>query len=337
MSGSTDRERPTLPATYVEQWLSFLERRGVDTTAVLVGTGLVRESLDASEARVSPLAFDRMVVNSFPLAKDPSLGYAFGLDLRPTSHGFLGYALLTCDTLGEAIRLGERFGRLRTEAARIRFSVDGETAIIELEDSVPLGPLRQFVLEGITGAIVRLCSAMLGSMPEGAVIWVDYPEPSYYREFRDQLPPVLFERPANQLRFSAVELERPLALADRSASRVAVAQLERELTLLGNSDETWTRVEAILRAPNAGFPDLEAVAARLHMSSRTLKRRLRAQRRSFQQLLDDARLARATSLLRDPGVSVEQVAIELGYADPANFTRAFRRWTGEPPSAFRLR
>jgi AraC-like DNA-binding protein len=335
MSPSIDLERPTMPATYVVQWVAFLERRGIAAADMLRDTKLDLVALGAPDARVSPLAFVQLLFNSFPLAQDPALGYAFGLELRPTSHGFLGYALLTCDTLRDAIRLGERFSRLRTEAARLRFFVEGDTAVIELEEAVALGPLRQFALEGITAAILRIAHSLLGAMPENSEIWVDYPEPSHYEAWRDRLPPVRFNRPANQLRFAAAELERPLVLADANASRIAVAQLERELALFGAGDDTVARVEALMRDPAAGFPDLEASATRLFMSSRTLKRRLRAQGRSFQQLLDDARLARATVLLEDRGVSVEQIASELGYADPANFTRAFKRWTGKAPTAFR--
>lgn len=337
MSRPIELDRPSMPATYVAQWIAFMERRGVTGEDILRDTHLDRIAIESPDARVTPLQFVQVLANTFPIARDPSLAYAFGLELRPTSHGFLGYALLTCDTFRDALRLGVRYSRLRVDAARIAFTVEGDTAILELVEAVPLGPLREFALEGITAAIVRIGETMLGTFPEGSEIWVDYAEPEHYAAFRDRLPPVRFDRPANQLRFPASELDRPLALADPGASKLAIAHLERELALFGADDDTAKRVESILRDPSNGFPNLESVADKLFMSSRTLKRRLRAQGKSFQQLLDDARLARAMTLLEDQGIPVERIALELGYADPANFTRAFRRWTGKAPSAFRKR
>ena len=95
------------------------------------------------------------------------------------------------------------------------------------------------------------------------------------------------------------------------------------------------RVGALLEDATADFPDLEAAASRLHVSSRTLKRRLARRGTTYQHLLDQTRKARATALLRDTRVPIAQIAATLGYRDPATFTRAFRKWTGRSPSEFR--
>ncbi|RCI69326.1 AraC family transcriptional regulator, partial [Pseudomonas aeruginosa] len=74
------------------------------------------------------------------------------------------------------------------------------------------------------------------------------------------------------------------------------------------------------------FPNLEEVAARLHLSSRSLKRHLHDAGTSFRQLLGQARQRQALRLLRRPEVSLQRIALYLGYSDPTNFTRAFKRW-----------
>ena len=71
------------------------------------------------------------------------------------------------------------------------------------------------------------------------------------------------------------------------------------------------------------------------MSSRTLTRRLQQTGLGFQQLLDEARKRDAIKLLQNTSLTVEQIALRLGYTDPANFSRAFKKWTGEPPSQYR--
>jgi AraC-like DNA-binding protein len=84
-----------------------------------------------------------------------------------------------------------------------------------------------------------------------------------------------------------------------------------------------------------GYPDLQRIAESTGMSERTLQRRLTEAGVSYSQLVDEARLTAASRYLSDPQIKVIDVAMELGFSDAANFTRAFRRWTGVAPSQFR--
>ncbi len=100
-------------------------------------------------------------------------------------------------------------------------------------------------------------------------------------------------------------------------------------------DPLLERVRAQLAPGPEGFLDLERVAERLLMSGRTLKRKLQERGTTFRAVLDDARFRRAQHLLADPELHIQQVAVALGYRDPACFTRAFRRWSGRTPSQAR--
>jgi AraC-like DNA-binding protein len=95
------------------------------------------------------------------------------------------------------------------------------------------------------------------------------------------------------------------------------------------------RVRAELALGAEGYPDLSTVAARLDLSSRTLKRRLAEHGSGFQALLDQARHRDALRLLENPDLEIRQIAAVLGYRDPPSFTRAFRRWTGQAPNRAR--
>jgi AraC-like DNA-binding protein len=91
----------------------------------------------------------------------------------------------------------------------------------------------------------------------------------------------------------------------------------------------------VIPKAGGGFRSLDEVAARLKLPSRTLKRKLAAAGTGFLTLLDEARLDRAARLLQADARTVDEIAITLGYSDTANFTRAFRRWTGTTPAAYR--
>jgi len=85
------------------------------------------------------------------------------------------------------------------------------------------------------------------------------------------------------------------------------------------------------------YPEVADMAQQLHLSERTLKRRLQAEGTSYQQLLDQVRQRDAMKLLGNPALPIAQVAEAVGYADPANFARAFAKWTGLSPRDWRTR
>jgi AraC-like DNA-binding protein len=95
--------------------------------------------------------------------------------------------------------------------------------------------------------------------------------------------------------------------------------------------------EVILQVLSAGHPPIEAVAAVANTSVRTLQRRLSVSGRTYKKLVDEVRLAAARKALVASDAPLKAIAFELGFAEQASFTRAFRRWTGQAPSQYRKR
>lgn len=337
MKDLADPNRPVVPVSYPRLLLELVEEHGISRDTLLAGTLVSAASLDAPGGRLTPAEFVHMVVNAWHLTKNPALGYEFGLRTRLTAHGFLGYAVISCATLNDALLLCEKFLPLRTQALAMQHYVDGDSAVMEFTEKFDLGPMRQFTFDSLLIGLERAGRFLLGDYPGQAEIWFDYPEPDYYAAWRDRLPRMHFDKPAIQLRFPVAALKQPLVMSDPISARLAVEQCERELALLGEVEDFSTRVRAVLASAEDVYPDLENVASRLFVSGRTLKRKLQQQGTTFQEILDDVRCRDATRLLENPRLSLEQIARHLGYADPANFTRAFRKWTGHAPSHFRQR
>jgi AraC-like DNA-binding protein len=335
MKKELDPNKPVVPIAYPRLLVDVVCARGFTREQMLAGTTLNPALFENPEARIAPSQFVHMVANAWYLTKDPSIGYEFGLKTQITAHGFLGYALMSCSNLREAISLGERFIRLRTVLFGLQMHEDGDVAVLEIVENYPMGLMRQFALENILVGLARAGHFITGAGWEAGEIWFDFPEPPYYADYKSRLPPMRFNRGANQLRFPRDILMRPLVMSDPVAAKLAVEQCERELALLDESDDIPMRVRAVLSPGANGYPDLDSVATRLFMSSRTLKRRLQQHGQTFQQLLDEVRRRDAIRLLGNAGLTLEQIAYRLGYADPANFTRAFRKWTGEAPSRYR--
>ncbi|HSW11421.1 MAG TPA: helix-turn-helix transcriptional regulator [Solimonas sp.] len=100
-------------------------------------------------------------------------------------------------------------------------------------------------------------------------------------------------------------------------------------------DNLPSLVRSTLDGAEGDYPSLTRTAASMCMSPRTLKRRLRSHGLGFRKLIDGARQQEALRLLQDRRLTVEQIATMVGYSSPANFSRAFRRWCGQPPGLFR--
>ena len=114
------------------------------------------------------------------------------------------------------------------------------------------------------------------------------------------------------------------------------AELERQLLALAPATDFAGSVQQAVATLMLGrYPDIHATAAAVGLTVRTLQRRLAESAQSYSQVVDQQRCNRAVALLADPGARITDIAIELGYSDLANFTHAFRRWTGVSPRAFR--
>jgi len=141
--------------------------------------------------------------------------------------------------------------------------------------------------------------------------------------------------------FTGLELERSWldrAQLDRSPELCALLQTRAEL-LLARVEQDAPAAERVKRWLVAQRwqtrPTMDAIARDLGMSARSLRRRLLEERVLFSELVDDARASHAKRMLADPRRSVQETAFALGFATPAAFSRAFKRWTGVAPSAYR--
>ncbi|MGH7857897.1 MAG: AraC family transcriptional regulator [Candidatus Binatia bacterium] len=334
---AADVLKPSVPVAYGLLTIQLATKRGVDRAALLRGLGIGEALLETPDGRLSMDQYSRLIDRSIRLTRDAGLGYEFGLRTNLTAHGFIGLGLISQSTVRDAIEFGIRFVRLRTPIYELRSFVEEETGVIDVREAIPFGRLRRYAFDMLLVTWARMAQVLAGERKIDLEIWFDYPEPDYYTRYRDRLPPARFARGSNQLRFPAAYLDLPLETANPVTARLVTDSCNRELEVLGEADDFLARVRAVLVAKGGGYPSLDAVAARLFVSERTLKRRLLASGFTFRQLLDEARRRDSIRLLRDTTFSVQTVSRMVGYADPANFTRAFRKWTGTSPGDFRER
>ncbi|HKY90790.1 MAG TPA: AraC family transcriptional regulator [Nevskiaceae bacterium] len=341
MPAVAPHQRPTIAVAYLQLLLEILQERGIAPSKLFAGARVSATLLESPQAKMSAEQWTRLVLCALELTGDPALGYAYGLRMRPTAHGVVGYATLSCASVRQAMEIAVRYFQVRQANFQLSLREDTRGAVIELVDAPRVPVLRTFFVENILLGLARGAAVLIGRELGEVLdleIAFDWAEPPYHRAWRWRLPRVRFGQAVNALRLPVALLEQRPVLADPLATSQAIELCERELALVdgGEDDDVCARVRAQLRPSlDTGYPQLEAVAGRLHLSGRTLKRKLQAQGTGYLELLEQARRRDAEDLLLHSAMSVHTIAERLGYRNPANFSRAFQRWTGVPPSRWR--
>jgi AraC-like DNA-binding protein len=330
--------RPTIPVAYLRLLLQVFEERGIDAQQARAGTGLRDDVLAEPDARVPPSQWARLVLNAIRLSGDEGLGFELGLRLKLSAHGFLGYAAMTAPDLRTALDVYARYFRMRNRQYQLRYAEDASGARLVLS-GVQASPVLQhhMMFELVLTGLAHGIATLTGRAAPDVELGFAWPEPAYLARYRERLPRVRFGCDANALWVPRAALEWPLALADEVAHRQALVQVEREYAAVRQEEgDLVERVRAELAGQTDGYPTPEGLAKRLLLSTRTLRRRLLDAGSSYRALLDEARYRDARALLRASDLDLKTIAARLDFSDPANFTRAFRKWAGQTPSAYRL-
>jgi AraC-like DNA-binding protein len=329
-------DEPSVPAVQALHLVELVQRWKVSAAQLLRGLAIDERDLrdPSKKLRVSLLV--PLVERARALTGEPGLGLYFGLRMQVASHGYLGFAAMTASTVGEALDLAARFAPMLTTALSLRVEREGNRAALVIEEDADLGAARDAVLLAVLVGIWRIGCTLTGRNLDGYAA-LAIPEPAYFDRFRVFAPNVRFSQPQNRLVFDPEVLSYPLSTADPAALQLAREQCERAIEMLGYGGRIVGRARAAIPKLGGGFHSLDEVAAKLRMSTRTLKRRLATSGTAYSALLERARLERAQRLLEADRLSVEEIAEALGYSDSANFSRAFRRWTKTTPAAYRRR
>jgi len=324
----------SLPGTYVLYSIELVKRWGITADELLDGTGLASEALADPRVRVPIGTIVVILERARELTGEPCYGIFLGLQMRVSAHGYLGAAALVASTMREAINLSIQFLPIVTAALGLRLRVEGRDASLIVEEYADFGPARDTVLLATLVGMGQIGESLSGrSLPGYADLAL--PKPAYADRLKLIDKRVRFEQPVHRLFFEASMLDTPYKMADPVALLAARDQCERILAALAQTPRVTARVRALMSNDKGNTPSLRAIASAMHVSPRTLKRQLAAEGTSFTKIEDEERREKALFLLGSPRLSLKEIADRLGYANLANFSRAFQRWTGHTPGEHR--
>lgn len=326
---------PVVPGTYILLLADVLERWSFSMETLLDGSGIDPEALLQADCQIPQPTFAALLRRAIKLTNEPGIGYHVGLQMKASYHGVFGQAAMVANNMREVIELTQAFTSLYFTIMTLHFEQQGDQAILRFEETHP-----QFELGNVGAQVMLLGFATMGQSltgkPVSGIGMVKVPRPEYFSRFQHLVPgEVRFEQPYNGLIFPAEILDRPLVMADPIAARLAREQCKQELNRLAGNSSTYQLARDLAFDEQQGFASMEEVADKLHLSPRTLQRRLSDEGVSYREVVEHIRRDRALRLVASGGASIGQVADLLGYNDVTNFSRAFRRWTGESPRAYR--
>lgn len=311
-----------------------LRRTGHDADAFVRELGVDPAALDDRTARVPLSAVVGVTERAAELAGDPYFGLHAGEQVDERSFDVVSYAAAACATLRGALETTIRYFRLLAEARTFSLETEGGEARLSTRLALPEGRHATELVLALNHALARRLTAGPWALRE---VWLTHAAPARTAEHaRFFEAPLRFDAPVDALVFDAALLDLPLRTADPTLAAIlrgVADDLLEELATDGSAAlEVRRRLPELIRSGDAG---VEATARAMATSARTLQRRLRDEGTNHRALLDEVRHQLAVRYLARPELSAAEVGFLLGFADPASFHRAFKRWTGTTPAEHR--
>ena len=329
-------------AVYLAKLVDVLRGLGTDVKPVL-DAAAVDERLLTDRERSIPL--DQYLAGVEAAARNyaiPDLGFLVGAQTTPLEHGVLGYALLSSPTLRDSLQRYVKFQYLQGPLLNISFKESG--AIAEMT-AVPRGgrwqlspkALRYIVQEWLVGWN-QWCQLIGRSGSFFEHVRLGYSSDGTRGFYEQHLQcTVSFSNAETTAIFSSTRLNLPLEYADESIAALCSAQCERLLEVLHLRTGLVAEIHRQLASRPGHVPTMDAMADTLHIGTRTLRRRLKEDRTTYQQVVTDFRIAMAKRYLDETTMPANEIALLVGYADPANLYRRFQQATGKTPQQYRDR
>ena len=302
---------------------------------LLEGSHLSVEDMAVVES-IEPQQLQNILNNALRITGNDALGLLLGALLHPSTHGSIGWATINSPTLGDAINVLERYLTMQIPFYSCSSRVSNDLFIIRIEFIGDYGNVRTLLVECALLLLQNLVEYMVGREVSEGVISVDYPAPDYASEYAKYLHcPVEFGRRFIEYRLPPALRSETNSTANSAMYELALDQCRAASNKLRSTTDLAVTVHNILEQNLEQQLTLEQVAHRLNQSSRSVIRKLGQSNTTFRAIRDEVYAERAALYMRNSDVSVNGVSELLGFSDPANFRRTFKRWFAVTPQEYR--
>lgn len=326
----------TVSRHFVQAALGGAARLGLDTEAMLAQAGIQPELLKIDMARVSSDQYSRLMQIIWTQMEDEFMGLGPRRCL-PGTFATMCALIIDSPSLKGVYQRAYQFSRLFEPAACLKLEqTDNKAALVMVMEGSADDPMH-FLQESLLVIWHRLGSWLIGQPIDLLAASFNYPRPPHSDEYRHIFHcPLTFNAAETRLEFDPRFLDSPV-IRDKPEMRQFLKTSPADLLSRPDASNTFTgRIRTLIgRDFSRPLPDFEWIAAELHTSPQTLRRRLKQENTSFQEIKDLLRRDLAIYFLARPDLSINDIAHRVGFTEPSTFHRAFKKWTGVTPGAYR--
>lgn len=339
----------TVPTRYAMSLLRLVVERGHDYAGMLDRAGIDFDPLGPAALRppeIDALQYSRLYQQVVSLLQDQTFGLSLGKGMTPGAFRMMCYSIIHCENLGKAIRRSCEFYRTFYDGdPRLRLDEASGLAVVGYqrndgaESERPVGAGAFYGLLAWQRFYCWLCGR---NVPLTEVRFVGRaPTEESKRERIAELfgCAVTYGHSRNEMVLDAQLLASPLVHTEQSL-REFLRTAPYQLMVINESGSSGLvrKVQALIGHDfSQGFPGFDDIARALNMSAPTLRRKLKREGTTFQEIKDKSRGDAAAAYLGNSDLSINAIAALLGFTDPSTFHRSFKKWTGLTPGDFRAR
>lgn len=307
----------------------------INETALLQEAGISPKLLDHLHLRITPDQFSRLMRGLWRAADDEFMGLT-AQRCRNGVFAMMAKQAVRCRTLGGVYHHLSRFYNLINDSVQLTLNVQGNQARFGMQLSHPDKDscflLRDFFLL----LWHRFPSWLIGQRIPLKQVAFEFTPPAHQAEYYLMFPcPMHFEAPTNHLVFDAALLNAPVVQTPETL-RAHLQRAPLDWFVRQAYYQAYTRrVMDYLEQPGQLDADINQTAQALHLTERTLRRKLMAEGTGFQTLKENMRRDLALHYLNQPSLPIARIAQQLGFSEASAFTRAFKSWTGASPKTYR--
>jgi len=325
----------TVSLPYVQGMIEYLESKEVDAQHFLSDFGLDTDTMTKEGQRIPLETFTNMFERGEKLSGDVNIGLHVGERIKTGHYGVLGYSVMSCTTLDEALHRHLRYQNLVSDIGCAKLSTHGEETILAW-DTGHIPPSRHVAEHNLAGWLTY--AQWIGGF-ENKPLWIafQHEQPASVEEHQRLFDcPVKFNQNKTAIAFPTFFLGLPLSQKDPVIRDMMDKHAERLLSKQNQGENFVKDVQSFIRdSLEKDQHDLENVAQHFGMSGRTLQRKLKEHDLTHQELLDATREELAIQHIQDPRIDLSELAFLLGFAEQSSFQRAFKRWTSCSPGKYR--
>ncbi|PCI58547.1 MAG: AraC family transcriptional regulator [Gammaproteobacteria bacterium] len=327
----------SIPA--VNQYLELAQLQQLETKALLNELAITDELLADHDKNISGDKFQQLIAGLLKLSQDELFGLHTAQYVQPGSYSVLGFIMMSCETLGEAITKIQPFEKLVGDM--------GTTTLAQQENSLSIGwscifpdqEVRRHMIDNVLASWLTFARYLTNNKGKPIKVLLTRPEPNLEQCYQYQKVfncPVIFNQQSNEIIFNKSLLTLPLNKGNKQLlptleqhAQQLISGLQQPLSFVQHCQQLLEQNLSVEKTTQ------QDIARQLNISTKTLQRRLKAENSNFKTLLNNVRLTKAKECLDDLSLTGMNISQKLGFAESRSFYRWFQKQTGKTPGQYR--